>query len=347
MGEHGRRLAETHVECQTAAETRRVEEPDPGDRLGLIRAQRTRETLRLGDRRHRHFAGAADDVVRPTAALHNDAASQPGPAETDAVPQDLGAGELRDVLAFGEGGRGLLDIEPVDLHPAATRLHQWPGLAGEALDVVGRQFDVVEQHRPCHVAELVRADDGVRGGLGEQSQRGSRLASRQRRQPHVEPNGRERGPDDGHEMPRLVLAHRDLTAARAADPVDRREQPAEPLPFRNQRSSSAFGTHRRVDRDQAALAGRCRHRREPHAARCRGVQLDDQLRPRRFRHGLRPLFDPPRQRSRQCNVGRERRSVHSRQHGVLEVDRRLRRRGLSRQLRTLDALGHDRFDRQR
>ena len=34
-----RRLAETHVECKAAAETGRVEEPEPGEGFGLVAAQ--------------------------------------------------------------------------------------------------------------------------------------------------------------------------------------------------------------------------------------------------------------------------------------------------------------------
>ena len=92
--------------------------------------------------------------------MHDDAAGQPGPVETDAVAQDLGAGELRDRLALGQRGRGPLQIDPVDLDPAAARLHQRRRLPGEPRDLGRGELDVVEQHRPRHVAELVGADRG-------------------------------------------------------------------------------------------------------------------------------------------------------------------------------------------
>ena len=62
----------------------------------------------------------------------DDATGQPRPVETDALAQDLGAGELGDRLALGERGRGLLEIDPVDLDPAAARLHERTGLPGES-----------------------------------------------------------------------------------------------------------------------------------------------------------------------------------------------------------------------
>src|SRR6476661_10691708 len=98
MGEHRRRLAEAHVERQATTEAGSLEEADPGNCLGLVRAQRALEALGLGDRRRRHLTGAADDVVGPAVAVHHDPAGEPGSAETDALPKDLGAGQLVDAL---------------------------------------------------------------------------------------------------------------------------------------------------------------------------------------------------------------------------------------------------------
>jgi hypothetical protein len=39
VSEHGRRLAEPHVERETAAEAHAIEEAEPSERLGLIRTQ--------------------------------------------------------------------------------------------------------------------------------------------------------------------------------------------------------------------------------------------------------------------------------------------------------------------
>ena len=50
VGEHGRRLAEAHVEGEAAAELDGVEEAEPGERLGLVAAQLAVEALGRGDR---------------------------------------------------------------------------------------------------------------------------------------------------------------------------------------------------------------------------------------------------------------------------------------------------------
>ena len=46
VGEHGRRLAEAHVEGEAAAELGGVEEAEPGQRLGLVAAQLADEARR-------------------------------------------------------------------------------------------------------------------------------------------------------------------------------------------------------------------------------------------------------------------------------------------------------------
>ena len=49
VSEDGRRLAESHVERETSAEIDRVEETEPSERFGLIRAQRADEPFGLFD----------------------------------------------------------------------------------------------------------------------------------------------------------------------------------------------------------------------------------------------------------------------------------------------------------
>ena len=89
----------------------------------------------------------------------DDAARQRRPVEPDALSQDLCAGQLRDAFSLGERGGRLLEIDAIDFDPSPARLHERSRLTGQAPDLVGRQFDVVEQHRPGDVAELMRADD--------------------------------------------------------------------------------------------------------------------------------------------------------------------------------------------
>ena len=204
--------------------------------------------------------------------------AQPGPVETDAVAQDLGAGELRDRLPLGERGRRLFEVDPIDLDPAAARLHERAGLSRESRHICGGELDVVEEHGPGDVAELVRPDHRARRGLREQSERRSRLAPRQRRHPHVEPDGGEGGADDGHELPRLVLAQRHLSATARSGPVEGGEEPVEARPLAGHGPAAAVGPQRGVDRDELALADGRVDRHEPHATGARRVELHDEPR---------------------------------------------------------------------
>ena len=57
---------------------------------------------------------------------------------------------------------------------------------------------------------------GLAGRLGEQPERGARLAPGQRRHPHVEPGRFQLGAVDRHQLPGLVLAEHDLAPAQLA-----------------------------------------------------------------------------------------------------------------------------------
>ena len=93
------------------------------------------------------------------------------PFEADGEAQDLGAGELGRVGPLGERGGRLLEVGPVELDPPAARPDERAGLGGEPGDLGRGELDVVEHRRPAHVAQLVGADHGVAGRLGEQAQR--------------------------------------------------------------------------------------------------------------------------------------------------------------------------------
>ena len=103
---------------------------------------------RPGVRGERGLGGPLDDVVGPAVAVDHRAAGQSAPVEPDAVAQDLGTGQLGDRFARCEGGGGGLEIDPVDLDPAAARLHERSGLVGQPPHLGGGQLDVVEERRP-------------------------------------------------------------------------------------------------------------------------------------------------------------------------------------------------------
>ena len=157
MGEHRRGLSEAHVEGQASTELGGVEEPDPGESLGLVGAQLTGEPVGSGHRRRRRSAGSADNVSSPAVAVHVDATSEPWSVQADAVAQDVCSAELIGLFALGERGCRLFEIDPVDLDPAAAGLHERAGLPGELCHFGRGEFDVVEEHRPGDVAELVRS----------------------------------------------------------------------------------------------------------------------------------------------------------------------------------------------
>ena len=301
LGEHGRRLAEPHVERQAAAELGRVEEADPRQRLGLVGAQLADEALRPGDRRHRRRAGTPEDVVGPAVALDDDAATQPGPVETDAVAQDLGAGELRDRLALGERGRRLFEVDPIDLDPAAAGLHERARLAGQSRHVGGGELDVVEQHRPRHVAELVGADHRVppasrrRAGATGVGLRSDSFGTRT-----SNPTAASVGPMtvmNSHASSWLSATcprRRTPDRLRAGNRRSRRaHSPATCRPPRSARSAASIGT--RSPLADGALTVTSHTPPGPGA-----IELHDEPRPRRRRDGARPLVERPR------HVGRER-----------------------------------------
>ena len=133
VGEHRRGLSEAHVEGEAPAESGGVEEPDPGERLGLVGAQAHRQIRRVGSPAMSTRPPArSDDVGCPAVAVDVDAATQPGSVEADAVAQDLRSGQLVGVFALGERSRRLFEVDPVDLDPAAHGTARAAGPGGRA-----------------------------------------------------------------------------------------------------------------------------------------------------------------------------------------------------------------------
>ncbi len=76
VGEHGRRLAQAHVERQAAADAGGVEEAEPGERLGLVAAQLAVEALGRVRGFARQLARGGQEVGGPPSAFDADAAGQ-------------------------------------------------------------------------------------------------------------------------------------------------------------------------------------------------------------------------------------------------------------------------------
>ncbi len=201
--------------------------PSQDERLGLVAAELAGEALRPG-------GGGVGRGLRLLEQLGGPAGPGHGhPTErrclqAEPVAEDLGAGQRRHAGPLGQRGRGLLEVDPVQLDPAPAGLHERPGLGGQAGDVGRGELDVVEHHRPAHVAELVGTDVRLAGGLGEQAEHGAGPAARQGRHPDVEAGGLQLGAGDGHQLPRLVLAQHDLAPAHGARAVQDGEHALEP-----------------------------------------------------------------------------------------------------------------------
>ena len=120
------------------ARRRRGSRSTPGPRPGSVRSSPD-EPLGPRDRRGRRRAGAAQDVGGPAVAADVDTAAQPRAVEADALAEDLGPGQLRRLLPLGQRGRGLLEVDAVELDPPPPGLDQRPGLTGQPGDVGGRR----------------------------------------------------------------------------------------------------------------------------------------------------------------------------------------------------------------
>ena len=158
VGEHRRRLAETHVEREATAEPGLVEEAEPRQRFGLVAAELADETVRRRGRRRRDVGRGLEQLGRPTATDDRHAARERRTFDAEREAQRLRAGELGGVGPFRERvGRGL-QIGLVERDPTPTRPDERPRFARQPRDVGRGELDVVEHRRPAHVGELVRAD---------------------------------------------------------------------------------------------------------------------------------------------------------------------------------------------
>ena len=93
VGQHGRRLAEAHVEGQAAAEPDGVEEAEPAEGLGLVAAQLAVEPLGARDGLGGGLLGPFEQLGGPAGALDHQPPGQRRALEPDGVAQHLGAGE--------------------------------------------------------------------------------------------------------------------------------------------------------------------------------------------------------------------------------------------------------------
>ena len=130
---------------------------------------------------------------------------------------------------LGQGGGRGGQVGPIDVHPAAPDLDQRLGFLGQRGDLGRVELEVVEEHRPPHVGQLLHADLGrAADRLGEQAQlRGGAGGCDTTGQHDVEAGRGQRRPGREHQLDRLVAVEHDLAPA-GARPAQHREQPLEP-----------------------------------------------------------------------------------------------------------------------
>src|SRR5207248_7319488 len=75
-GQHGRRLAETHVEGEATSEPCRVEEPEPRQGLGLITTERSVKAVGRVPRLGLQLRGGGEQIGGPPATRNGNAARE-------------------------------------------------------------------------------------------------------------------------------------------------------------------------------------------------------------------------------------------------------------------------------
>ena len=185
VGEHGRRLAEAHVEREAAAELDRVEEAraSPAPRPGSCAARR------------RSPSGSSTGSVGTAVALSSRSVAQPLPStseplaerrslEADGVAQDLGAGELGRRRPLGQRRRRLLQVDRGRARPSGPR-DRTSGRASAASRATSAAVSSTSSNTADHRTLLSWWAPTTVSPAGSTNRRrpGCRLAPRQRRAP--------------------------------------------------------------------------------------------------------------------------------------------------------------------
>ena len=211
-----RGLAQAHVEGQTAAQAGLVQEVEPGQGVGLVGAQLAHEAVGGVHGFASHPFGLGQQVGGPARTGDGQPTRERVALQAEGVAQQLGPRHAGGGLPFGQGGGCRGQIGVIDLDPVAMGPHQRTGLGGQAGDLGRIELDVVEQDRPAHVGQLVRADHRRGGRVGLEAQGGLGPAGGQHGHPDVEAGGGQASTQTRHQLPCLVLAEDDLTPAVAA-----------------------------------------------------------------------------------------------------------------------------------
>ena len=289
--EHRRRLAEAHVEREASAETARIEEAEPRERLGLVAAELADESGRRARGLGLDLLGRGEQVGRPSPTDEVDPARERRLLEAEREAQHLGARELLGLGPFGERlGRGL-EVGLLDRDPATAGTDQRARFLREPGDLRGRELDVVEDGRPRDVRELVRTRRRIGRRVDVHAQRRHARALGELGDAHVEARLHEARPRRRHHVPCFLGTEHDLAAARAARPQQRGHHALETRHLVFEVAAVGARHHDRLlDREGPAARVGGEHLEAPRVAAVGCVEPDDQPLVR-FDDGARPTFD--------------------------------------------------------
>ena len=207
-----------------------------------------------------------------------------------------------------------------------------------------RQFDVVEEHGPGDVAELMSADHGGPRRARRTSAttafalRRDRAGSRTSN-PTVDSIGPTRVMNSHASSWLMATWPRRGTPARSSAGTSRTRRCHSPLIRRRPLSDLIAASN--------GMTVPCPTARRPIGAtlpRQRRIELHQQPRAHRVGDGARPLIEPPGGGRGLRSLTREGRAIHAGNHHRVEVGRSGRGRRRRRQLHAFDALGDDRLD---
>ena len=295
VGEDGGGLAEAHVEGEAAAELDGVEEAEPAERLGLVRAQLADEALGRGDRRGRRGGGlgSSRSVTQPLPSTVRPAPkgvpSSPTTWRRISAPVSWSA-PARSARA---AAASLRSTRSSSTHLPCERTSGRASAARRATSAAVSSTSSNTADQRTSLSWLAPTTVSPVGSTKRRSA-GRRLAARQRRHPHLEAGRLEGGAGDGHELPRLVLAQVHLAPPEAARPAELVVEALEPDDLVGEVLRALAVGEGLLDREQPALGTAAEHRQEPGVAAVGRVELDDERGLGHAAHLVRPLVEPLR-----------------------------------------------------
>ena len=143
------------------------------------------------------------------------------------MAEDRGPGELADAGPLGEAeAAAARSARSICTHRPRTWTSGVASLTRAAIPAAS-SFQVVEEHRPLHVGQLLHANLRRPDRFGEEPQLRSGPTLRHDREHGLEPGSHQSGPGGEHQVCRLVIIEDYLTPA-GTGPAEHGQQPFQP-----------------------------------------------------------------------------------------------------------------------